>query len=183
MCIRDRARITPGYVQEGGPPLWIAATSPASAERAARFDAHVLPQGDREQTLGSYYAQAKKLGTDTKGKRVGIIRGVFVTGDLERDMAKVKTSERYRMAFYKVLMNESKQNIWSGDDVIPQAWIVGDVATCIAELVDFIQDYGVTDIVSWGIPPHFSAAEMAPSLEAYATKVVPGVKAALGGAS
>ena len=176
------ARITPGYVQEGGPPLWIAVTSPASAERAARFNTHVLPQGDREQTLGSYYNQAKALGNDTRGKRVGIIRGVFVTDDLERDLAQVKVSERYRMAFYKVLKNESKQDIWSGEDVIPQAWIVGDVETCIAELVEFIQDYGVTDIVSWGLPPHFSAAEMAPSLEAYATKVIPGVKATLAGA-
>ena len=175
----DNARITPGYVQEGGPPLWVAATSPASAERAARFNANVLPQGDREQTLGSYYAHAKKLGNDMGGKRVGIIRGVFVTDDLERDMAKVKHSERYRMAFYKVLMQESKQNIWSGEDVIPQAWIVGDVDTCIGELTQFIQNYGVTDIVSWGRPPHFSGEEMAPSLEAYATQVVPGVKARL----
>src|SRR5437763_14886564 len=38
-------KITPGYVQPGGPPLWIAAMSEAGALRAARFGANLLPQG------------------------------------------------------------------------------------------------------------------------------------------
>ena len=38
-------RITPGYVQPGGPPLWVAAMSEAGALRAARYGTHFLPQG------------------------------------------------------------------------------------------------------------------------------------------
>jgi alkanesulfonate monooxygenase SsuD/methylene tetrahydromethanopterin reductase-like flavin-dependent oxidoreductase (luciferase family) len=38
-------RITPGYVQPGGPPLWVAALAEAGAARAARFGANLLPQG------------------------------------------------------------------------------------------------------------------------------------------
>ena len=37
--------IRPEYVQEGGPPLWIAASSREGALRAARFNAHLLPKG------------------------------------------------------------------------------------------------------------------------------------------
>ena len=37
--------IRPDYVQPGGPPLWVAASSRAGALRAARFNAHLLPPG------------------------------------------------------------------------------------------------------------------------------------------
>ena len=47
----DDVIITPGYVQEGGPPLWIAAMSEAGAERAARYDTHFLPQGLRRRSF------------------------------------------------------------------------------------------------------------------------------------
>ena len=43
--------ITPGYVQDGGPPLWIAAMSEAGAVRAARYGANFLPQGMRARSL------------------------------------------------------------------------------------------------------------------------------------
>ena len=42
-------RITPGYVQPGGPPLWLAAMSAGGAERAAGFDCHLLPPGPRDE--------------------------------------------------------------------------------------------------------------------------------------
>jgi alkanesulfonate monooxygenase SsuD/methylene tetrahydromethanopterin reductase-like flavin-dependent oxidoreductase (luciferase family) len=47
----DDVVIRPRYVQPGGPPLWIAAMSAGGAARAARFDAHLLPQGERAQVL------------------------------------------------------------------------------------------------------------------------------------
>ena len=39
--------VTPGYVQEGGPPLWVAAMSEAGALRAAHYGTNFLPQGPR----------------------------------------------------------------------------------------------------------------------------------------
>ena len=32
---------------------------------------------------------------------------------------------------------------------IPQTWVVGDVDHCVAELAAFIEEYGLTDIVTW----------------------------------
>ncbi|HTO57608.1 MAG TPA: LLM class flavin-dependent oxidoreductase, partial [Pseudomonadales bacterium] len=41
----DDVRVTPGYVQPGGPPLWLAAMARGGAERAAKHRTHFLPQG------------------------------------------------------------------------------------------------------------------------------------------
>ena len=36
---------------------------------------------------------------------------------------------------------------------IPQTWVVGNVDHCVRELSTFIEEYGLTDIVRWGVPP------------------------------
>ena len=50
-------KITPGYVQPGGPPLWIAAMAEAGALRAARFGTNLLPQGERARSLDPWLAK------------------------------------------------------------------------------------------------------------------------------
>ena len=47
----------------------------------------------------------------------------------------------------------------------------------MAEFADFIRSYGITDIVTWGAPPGLHPEQMNPSLEAFATKVAPRLKA------
>ena len=42
--------VTPKPVQQPHPPLWLAAMSAPAARRAARYDLHLLPQGDRRQS-------------------------------------------------------------------------------------------------------------------------------------
>ena len=58
----DDVRITPGYVQPGGPPLWLAAMSAAGAQRAARFDCHLLPQGPRDEVLDPWREALRSAG-------------------------------------------------------------------------------------------------------------------------
>ena len=60
---------------------------------------------------------------------------------------------------------------------VPQTWIVGDVEECVSELVKFIDDFGITDIVSMAVPPGMRADQMQTSLEKLFTEVVPRVKA------
>src|SRR5439155_19169298 len=38
----EDVRVAPDPVQPGGPPLWMASTSPKSVERAVRYDTHLL---------------------------------------------------------------------------------------------------------------------------------------------
>ena len=169
-------RITPGFVQEGGPPMWIAAMSAAGARRAARFNTNFLPQGDRTQTLDVWHAAHADAGTSTAQKRIGIIKGVFVTDDVEREWPQVRDSERYRMNLYRRFFAESETNFGAGEH-IPQTWVVGDVDQCVAELQDFMNTYGVTDLVTWAMPPGLSSDVMQHSLERFVLEVVPRLRA------
>ncbi|MEM7096681.1 MAG: LLM class flavin-dependent oxidoreductase [Pseudomonadota bacterium] len=170
-------QITPGYVQEGGPPMWVAAMSAPGARRAARVGAHFLPQGDRSATLDVWRDQ---LGSETAAeRRIGIIKGVFVTDDIEKEWPQVRDSERYRLHLYRRFFAESDTNFGAGAH-IPQNWIVGDVARCVDEIVSFMLAYGMTDLVTWGIPPGLSTDVMQSSLERFVGEVVPGVRARLG---
>ncbi len=172
----DDVRITPGYVQEGGPPLWIAAMSRAGAERVARHDGNLLPQGLRAESFEPWVKALRETGRDPARYRVGLIRGVLVTDDPERDWPRVRASERYRMELYSRFFAESGEGVRSEGDLIPQRWIVGDADHCVRELVAFMTELGVTDVVTWGAPPGFLPAQMNGSLERLFRDVVPRVR-------
>ena len=170
-------QITPGFVQQGGPPLWIAAMSAAGARRAARFNSHFLPQGDRGETLDVWQAERARLEVADTSRRVGIIKGVFISDDVEAQWPRVRDAERYRMELYREFFKASRTNFGSGAH-IPQNWVVGNVDQVVAELEDFMQQYGITDLVTWGIPPGVTAEEMNGSLEKFVRDVVPRLKSA-----
>lgn len=177
----DDVVIRPRYVQAGGPPLWIAAMSAAGAARAARFDAHLLPQGPRAQVLDPWRDAVRAAGRDPDARRVGIIRSCLVTDDRERDWPAVRAAERYRGELYSRFFAESgqEQRSWYRDgDRIPQTWVVGDVEHCVAELSAFVAEHGLTDLVTWAVPPGMRPERMNASLERFARDVAPRLKAA-----
>ena len=174
-------RITPGYVQPGGPPLWVAALAEAGALRAARFGANLLPQGPRARALDPWRAALSEAGRDPADYRVGIIRSCLVTDDAERDFAPIRVAERRRMALYNRFRAESGGHGGvagiTAEQRIPQGWIVGTLDECIARMAAFIREYGLTDIVTWAVPPGLRPEQMDPHLERYATELVPRLKA------
>ncbi len=178
----EDAKITPGYVQPGGPPLWIAAMAEPGAMRAARFNTNLLPQGPRARTLDPWLTTVKDSGRDPSNYRIGIIRSCLVTDNPERDWQPVRMAERRRMEVYNRFRAESGGHGGipgiAQEERIPQTWIVGNVDHCVKELSAFIKEYGLTDIVSWGVPPGMTPDEMSPSLERYARDVVPRVRQA-----
>ncbi len=60
---------------------------------------------------------------------------------------------------------------------IPQSWIVGDAEHCVSELTAFIEEFGITDVLLWGVPPGLAPEEMNDSLERFAREVAPRVRA------
>ncbi|MGE5148485.1 MAG: LLM class flavin-dependent oxidoreductase, partial [Rhodospirillaceae bacterium] len=140
----DNVKTTPGYVQPGGPPLWIASMAEAGAMRAAKFGTNLLPQGERERSLDPWLAKLKEEGRDPADHRIGIIKSCLVTDDRERDWAAVRVAERRRMEVYNRLREEAGGHggvagISEGKR-IPQTWVVGDVEHCVAELSAFIEE-------------------------------------------
>jgi alkanesulfonate monooxygenase SsuD/methylene tetrahydromethanopterin reductase-like flavin-dependent oxidoreductase (luciferase family) len=178
----DDVRVRPDPVQVGGPPLWLASTSPASVNRAVKYQTNLLPQGPRRVVLDSWRDATRLAGRDPAGYRVGIIRNVFVTDDVERDWPALRAGERYRMRVYRQFAEEARPNgsaTFHDPERIPQTPIVGDVDHCVRELSAFIRDYGLTDVVTWGSTPGLAPAVLTPMMATFATEVVPRVRAAL----
>ena len=61
---------------------------------------------------------------------------------------------------------------------IPQTWVVGNVEHCVKELTSFVREYGITDLVTWAVPPGMRPEQMNGSLERFVRDVSPRVKAA-----
>ncbi len=176
----DDVIITPGYVQEGGPPLFVASMSEAGSRRVAHYDTHFLPQGQKAQTFDTWVNTLKADGRNPADYRVGIIRSIQVTEEDSPELALVKAAERYRVKLYRRFFEESGQQGFGGDgEPVNQRLIAGDVDHCVRELTEFITTFGMTDIVTMAVPPGMRPAQMADSLEALFTKVVPRVKAAI----
>lgn len=178
----DDVVIRPGYVQQGGPPLWVAAMSEAGAQRAVRFDSHLLPQGPRAAVLDPWRAALVGLGRDPQNYRVGIIRSCLVTDDVERDWPPVRAAERYRGQVYRSFTPGTGAGGVAGntDEArIPQTWVVGNADHCIAELSKFIREYGITDLVTWAVPLGMRPEHMNGSLERFFRDVAPRLKAAV----
>jgi len=178
----DDVVIRPRYVQPGGPPLWIAAMSARGAARAARFDAHLLPQGERSQVLDPWREAVRAAGRSPDSRRVGIIRSCFVTDDPERDWPAVRVAERYRGELYNRFFAESGQDRswYRSGPRIPQTWVVGSADDCVKELSGFIFEHGITDLVTWAVPPGLRPEQMNRSLERFAREVAPRLKSASG---
>ena len=174
----DDVKITPGFVQPGGPPLWIAAMSEPGALRAAKYKTHFLPQGARAQCFDPWVAQLAQEGRSPTDHRVGILRSILVTDDKDADWPSVRSAERYRMAFYQRLFDESGEGFGDGEPV-PQNWIVGNVDQCVEQLKDFVTTFGITDIVTMAVPPGLRPQQMASSLQRLFTQVAPRLKAEL----
>ena len=174
-------KITPGYAQPGGPPLWVAAMAEPGARRAARFDTNLLPQGPRSGGLDPWRAELTATGRDPANYRVGIIRPCLVTDDPERDWPAVRAGERRRMEVYtKFREDAGGHGGVSGITEatrIPQTWIVGNEDHCVAELAAFIREYALTDIVTWAVPPGMRPEQMSASLERFARNVAPRLRA------
>jgi alkanesulfonate monooxygenase SsuD/methylene tetrahydromethanopterin reductase-like flavin-dependent oxidoreductase (luciferase family) len=169
--------ITPGYVQEGGPPLWLAAMSAAGARRAARYNTHFLPQGLRSEVFDTWTDAMVAENRKPETYRKGIIRSILVTDDRDNDWPIIRAAERYRMELYNRFFQESGEGFGTGGEPIPQTWIVGDEDHCVRELCSFIHEFGMTDIVTMAVPPGLRAEQMQDSLERLFRDVIPRVKA------
>ena len=169
--------ITPGYVQEGGPPLWIAAMSEAGARRAARYKTNFLPQGLRKNVYEPWVAATEGDKRNPADYRKGIIRSILVTDEKDNDWPVIRAAERYRMQLYNRFFEESGEGFGEQGEPIPQTWIVGDEDHCVEQLCAFIREFGMTDIVTMAVPPGLRAEQMQPGLERLFRDVVPRVKA------
>lgn len=180
----DDILVSPSPVQDGGPPLWIAGMSRNAALRAAKYDTNLLPQGPRDVVLDPWRETLRASSRNPDEYRVGLIRSVFVTDDPERDWNQLKAAERYRMSVYAQFSATTSDRLPALEDPrgsIPQGWLVGDEDHCVEQLVAYLTEFGITDMVTWGAAPGMAPSLMNESLERFAKNVVPRVRAAIEG--
>jgi alkanesulfonate monooxygenase SsuD/methylene tetrahydromethanopterin reductase-like flavin-dependent oxidoreductase (luciferase family) len=172
----EDAQVFPRPVQPGGPPLWMAAMTEAGARRTGRLGLNLLPQGTPRAVLDPWRAEMTAQGRNPDQYRVGIIRGVLVSDDLERDWPRLREAERYKMQCYAEWIGTSGDSYTFMDSEqapIPQTWLMGDAATVLKGLREFIAEHGLTDIVTFGNCPGVRADVLNPSLERLAREVLP----------
>lgn len=179
----DDVAVRPRPVQEGGPPLWIAAMSEPGALRAARFGAHLLPQGERAAVLDPWLRAVEAAGRDPRDFRVGLVRGFRVADDPARAQAEFRasaaaTAEREAGRLYGKWMSESGDKMSLGfrpgtSDVIPQNLFFGTADECADEIERLSHEYYLTDFILRGVSPGQPAEETTDSLERFAEEVIP----------
>jgi probable F420-dependent oxidoreductase len=181
----DDVRVTPRPVQPGGPPVWIASMSEAGARRAARFGAHLLPQGDRAAVLDPWHEALAERGRRPDEFRVGLVRGFFVGDDPERLRAEFLASpaaeaEREVGRIYARWIAESgdrmSEQVRAGAETgraIPQGFFFGTPEQCAEEIARMGRDYGVTDLILRGVSHGQPPEQATPNLERFAREVVP----------
>jgi len=137
--------------------------------------------------LDPWRAMLKASGRNPDNYRVGIIRSCLVTDDAEQDWPAVRAAERYRGQIYRSFnKDKSAAGGVSGNTreaSIPQTWVVGNVEHCVTELTSFVREYGITDLVTWAVPPGMRPEQMNGSLERFVRDVARRVKAAAAVAS
>ena len=180
----DDVRVTPEPVQPGGPPIWMAAMGRPGAERAARYGLNLLPQGAPAQVLEPWREAMTAAGHDPDTRRVGIIRPWLITDDRDRDWPPIREAERYKARIYNQWITESGDDtsleLTGGTESIPQTWAIGDEDAVTTQLGDFIEHYGLTDVVTWGAPPGIGPEALADSFERFARSVAPRLRQRFG---
>ena len=166
----QRVRVRPRPVQSGGPPIWVAAMGEPGARRAARFGAHLLPQGDRRAVLDPWRAAIAASGQQPADYRVGIARPFIVNDDPAAAAASSNGAALARVAAGAPIPHESmrvygewlmelapsdrmKTQLIEGEQagtLVPQDAFIGSAGACAAEARRMHDEYGVTDILVAG---------------------------------
>jgi len=186
----EKIRIRPRPVRTGGPPIFVAAMSEGGARRAARFGAHLLPQGDRAAVLDPWIEAVAERGGAPDDYRVGVIRGFQVADDPEAYRAIWRRSaaadgERYGQRIYGKWISESADRMTeqlaegqASGRAIPQNVFFGTPEQCIAEVERFRREFHVTDLIIRGVSPGEAPEDEIPNLERFAREVIPHFRAA-----
>jgi alkanesulfonate monooxygenase SsuD/methylene tetrahydromethanopterin reductase-like flavin-dependent oxidoreductase (luciferase family) len=188
----EKTRVRPRPLQPGGPTLWVAAMSEAGARRAARFGAHLLPQGDRAAVIDPWKEAILADGRDPGDYRAAIMRHFIVTDDAP-PRANRSGASIARMAAGEPAPNESLKvyESWfaetpksdrmltqmvEGDAagrLAPQDAFLGDPAACIAEIQHMLDAFGITDVILSGISEGATTRDTDANLERFAAEVIP----------
>jgi alkanesulfonate monooxygenase SsuD/methylene tetrahydromethanopterin reductase-like flavin-dependent oxidoreductase (luciferase family) len=188
--IREPLTLLPKPLQQPHPPIWIAATSPASLEWTIEQGYHLLLAGtlssweDVSAWSKQFSRHRAEAGRTPDEARLGVLRHVYVCDSDEeareavwqsRWQIRVATHLRFDDQAIKAGRNDGAPVAGEVDD---EAWwdrvVYGTPERCIAQLRRQA-DFGLTDFLGWfdvgGVP----VEKVRRSMELFAREVMPAV--------
>jgi alkanesulfonate monooxygenase SsuD/methylene tetrahydromethanopterin reductase-like flavin-dependent oxidoreductase (luciferase family) len=176
--------VTPEPFQKPHPPLWVAATAPAAAERAGRHGAGLHGSSVDPEFHAAYFRGLAQAGIDKSQARISSPWSVTVT-DEHPDKVWERNKKLYfeRWNFYNTIRAEmgDKELSYGLEQQDGEAFrgneLIGDAATVTETIRKLAHAMPLTDVVHSGPAAGIDIREEAyPSLKKFAEKVLPEIK-------
>jgi probable F420-dependent oxidoreductase len=181
----NNAKVTPDPVQKPRPPLWVGGFTPAAIRRAAKYaDGYIGTgpvKGFYEQLVAEYQKRGKPL---DQLKLAGGYAWLIPSPDPDKTWHEAAPHVLYQLNAYaawaaKVGWRQPWQNM-PGEQIRDTHHLrelgllmVVDVETCVKLIRAYATEAPLTHYYSWTVPPGLSARWIQPSLELFASKVIP----------
>jgi alkanesulfonate monooxygenase SsuD/methylene tetrahydromethanopterin reductase-like flavin-dependent oxidoreductase (luciferase family) len=179
----DNITVTPAPLQQPHPPLWVAATAPAAAERAGRFGAHLHGANADPDFHAAYRRGLAAAGIDPATMRVSNPWSITVTDEPDRVWERNQDLYFERWDFYRQIRLEMGDpdldyGLPPGPDAYRDFELIGTADTVLDTIGGFAESLSLTDIVhagpAGGVPIRDEAY---PALKRFADEVLPQLKA------
>lgn len=176
-------QVQPTPVQRPHPPLWLAATTAAAAERAGRVGANLAGASVDPAVHAAYHDALAAAGHEPGSRRVSNPWAITVT-DEDPDAVWARNQRFYfhRWDYYRRIRNEfGDPDLDYGLEPSPDAYraneLIGDADTVLGTLEPFVRDLGLTDLVVFGPAPGIDLrGEGHDALRKFADEVLPTLK-------
>jgi alkanesulfonate monooxygenase SsuD/methylene tetrahydromethanopterin reductase-like flavin-dependent oxidoreductase (luciferase family) len=179
----DNLTVAPEPLQKPHPPLWVAATSPAAAERAGRYGANLHGVGVYPEFHQAYFKGLAEAGVDPATRRISNPWSITVTDeDPEAVWQRNKALYFERWDFYRKIRLEMgdedlKYGLEPGEDEYRDNELIGDAQEVLRVLRQLKDSTPITDLVHSGPAAGINVREEGyRSLKAFAEQVLPELK-------
>ncbi len=180
----DELVVKPEPLQRPHPPLWLAATAVAPAERAGRHGLNLAGASPDPAVHAAYREALVAAGHDPAAMRVSNPWSITVTDeDPDAVWERNKAHYHYRWDYYRRIRAEiGDAELQYGLKPAAEAYraneLIGDAAAVLATLEPFVRELGLTDIVLFGPHPGIDLrGEGYESVARFAEQVMPTLKA------
>jgi alkanesulfonate monooxygenase SsuD/methylene tetrahydromethanopterin reductase-like flavin-dependent oxidoreductase (luciferase family) len=179
----DDLIVKPEPLQQPHPPLWLAATAAAPAERAGRHGLNLAGATPDPEVHAAYREALKANGHDPSAVSVSNPWSITVTDeDPETVWERNKHHYHYRWDYYRKIRAEiGDADLDYGLEPAAEAYraneLIGDAETVLATLKPFVDDLGLTDLVLFGPHPGIDLrGEGYETVARFAEQVLPTLK-------
>ncbi len=179
----DDIVVKPEPLQRPHPPLWLAATAVAPAERAGRHGLHLAGASPDPEVHAAYREALRRAGHDAGAMRVSNPWSITVTDeDPEAVWQRNKHHYHFRWDYYRRIRAEiGDAELQYGLEPAAETYraneLIGDAETVLAALKPLVDELGLTDLVLFGPHPGIDLrGEGYESVARFAEQVLPTLK-------